>query len=58
MALLNVCCVVAGVRCPGDTLLRIFVPEALGGSYVGVVWPLVSGPASGPLLCYNEDFRF
>ena len=28
--------------------LRIGVPEALSGSYVGVVWPLASGPASGP----------
>ena len=37
--------------------MRIGVPEALGGSYVGVVWSLASGPASGPLWCFNEDFR-
>ena len=42
---------VAGFRWP-----RIGVPEALGGSYVGVVWFLASGPVSSPLWFYNENF--
>ena len=31
------------------------VPEALGGSYVSIVWPLASCPASDPLWHYNQQ---
>ena len=70
MASMNVCavrmlCVNCGMGCglPVDfrwavnTWLRIGAPEAYGGAYVGVVWPIPSGPASGPLWCCNRKLH-
>ena len=36
---------------------RMVVLEAQGGAVLGVVWPLPSGSASGPLRILNEHFR-
>ena len=49
-------CVACGMGC-GLPVARLAVPETLCGSYVGVVQPLASSSASGPLWCYIEDFR-
>ena len=44
-------------RWPVNTSLRRGVLEAQDGVVVGVVWPLPSGLASGPLRTLNEHFR-
>ena len=46
------------IQWPVSTRLRMVVLEAQGGAVLGVVWPLPSGSASGPLRTLNEHFRF
>ena len=36
---------------------RLIENEAEGGAVLGVVWPLPSSSASGPLRILNEHFR-
>lgn len=45
------------IRWPFNTWLRMGVPEAQDDVVVGVVWPLPSGLASGPLRTLSEHFR-
>ena len=44
-------------RWPANTLLRMGVLEAQDSIVVGVVCPLLSGLASGPLTILKEHFR-
>ena len=46
-----------GFRWPANTLLRIGVLGAQDRVIVGVVWPLPSSLASGPLTILKEHFR-
>ena len=52
----NACGLPMDFQWPANTL-RMMVLEAQDGVVMGVVWPLPSSLASGPLRILNEHFR-
>ena len=51
------CGIVCGLQVASQHFIKNGVLEAQDGVVVGVVWPLLSDLASGPLRTLNEHFR-